>query len=73
MTAVSRAGTPVISVGAVDSKLPWALTLATLKLVMRAHGNPGSGAGEGLVVGGKIVGPTDSGPRLEEMTGRGER
>lgn len=53
----------MISVGAMDSKLPWALTLATLRLVMRAHGNLGWGAGEGLIMGWKIVGPTDSGWR----------
>lgn len=43
----------MISVGAMDSKLPWALTLATLRLKMRAHGNPGWVAGEGLIMGGK--------------------
>ena len=53
MTAVSGGGTQVISVGAMDSKLPWALTLATLRLKMRAHGNPGWVAGEGLVMGAK--------------------
>ena len=52
MTAVSGGGTQVISVGAMDSKLPWALTLAALRLKMRAHGNPGWVAGEGLVMGG---------------------
>lgn len=47
----------MISVEPCDSKLPWALTLATLKLVMRPMEILVRGVGEGLVVGRKIMGP----------------